>query len=225
MPLLLALLFIGLFIALSAWQWQRAEEKTQELQHFKQSEHPVLSLLTPEDLRHPAGQPVRLQLILDQTQHFLLDNRTRRGLAGYELLIPATTDDGLRLLVNLGWLPAPAQRSRLPSIRLSGRPVLVSGRLLPLTDTPLLKPDRWRRGWPKRIQAIDLSQLQRVTGLHLPSAILRLSQPVFPALDTHWPPPRMSPERHRGYAIQWLALAITVALLALYYLYRLHREP
>lgn len=221
-PLALALLCIPLFLGLGAWQWQRAEAKSRQAAQPHSLHRQLPTRLPAADLEH-----YRLEGRLLRQWPLLLDNRTRNGRAGYELIVPFETVADVRLLVDLGWLPAPPRRTELPTPPLPAGPVTLEGQLRPLPRTPTLDRRPWGPGWPKRVQSLDPTQLATTTGLALPAALLRLERPLVPGLDTHWPPPRMTAERHQGYALQWLALALTSGVLAALYgraLYREHRH-
>src|SRR5918999_4210002 len=55
-----------------------------------------------------------------------LDNKLRRGRAGYEVVTPLRLD-GMHVLVNRGWVPAGATRDALPEIRALGGEVRIEG--------------------------------------------------------------------------------------------------
>ena len=55
----------------------------------------------------------------DAARQFLLDNRTRDGRAGYEVLTPLQLDDGRWLIVNRGWVSFSGYRERLPDIAIA----------------------------------------------------------------------------------------------------------
>ncbi len=56
---------------------------------------------------------------LDGAHQFLLDNRSWRGTAGYEVLTPLRRPAARTLLVDRGWVPFTGSRRRLPDITLA----------------------------------------------------------------------------------------------------------
>ncbi|WP_045738627.1 SURF1 family protein [Xanthomonas sp. MUS 060] len=154
----------------------------------------------------------------------LLDNQIRQGRSGVKVYQPFLPD-GVSgpVLVELGWLPLPADRALPSPVPLQGRYVL-AGLLGPppshgLALGPALvaapSPQRWLA---MRIEpaAIGLALGRR----DILSQVLRLD----PALPLGYPrdldllPNTLPPERHLAYAVQWFGLAllvlVTTALLS-----------
>ncbi|WP_207061455.1 SURF1 family protein [Motiliproteus sp. SC1-56] len=210
-PLLLAALFIPLCLFLAGWQWQKAERKSA----LGKAPTHYLQTLPPSPL--PLEGAYRLMGTPHQKWSLLLDNRTRDGRAGYEVLVPFTTAQGPALLINLGWVAAPAIRDHLPQLPTLPTAAQLQGRLLPLPTPPTLGSPRWSPGWPKRVQTLDIEALRLETGLDLLPRQLRLDRSLAPGFDTRWPPPRMTPARHQGYALQWALLALALTIMSVYY--------
>ena len=72
-------------------------------------------------------------------------------------------------------------------------------------------------GW--LMARVDLDEVARETGLSMPLAprVLRLDPdlPFGYARDLALLSNTLSPDKHRGYAVQWFALALTVLVTAL----------
>jgi surfeit locus 1 family protein len=49
---------------------------------------------------------------------------------------------------------------------------------------------------------------------------LRLDETTPSALPRYWPVTSMSPEKHRGYAVQWFLMAIAVIIAFGYFTFR-----
>ncbi|WP_045767054.1 SURF1 family protein [Xanthomonas albilineans] len=212
------------FCALGRWQLQRMHEKQALLAqaaHVRDRPQALADALRtgrPERLAwvHGAGRFLPGQI--------LLDNQIRQGRSGMKLYQPFLPDGvSAPLLVELGWLPLPADRALPSPAPLQGRYVLV-GLLGPppshgLTLGPALvaapSPQRWLA---MRIEpaAIGVALGRR----DILSQVLRLD----PALPLGYPrdldplPNTLPPERHLAYAVQWFGLAllvlVTTALLS-----------
>lgn len=215
---LFALLFLPILCALGVWQWQRAEEKLVVESHLADR-----AALAPVDLdtarldMPPDLSRVRLRGRLVVDRMLLRDNRTFEGRAGYQLhavLVPdGSGPDDAAVLVDLGWVLAPAKRSVLPEPALPGGIVTLVGTL-----------DRNRQqgvvfgapveedGWPRRVQQIDPPALEALLGRPLYPAIVVADAPM-PGVQTYsWNPVRMTSATHRGYAVQWFGLALVLAV-------------
>ncbi|SHF34351.1 Cytochrome oxidase assembly protein ShyY1 [Microbulbifer donghaiensis] len=205
---LLSGLFLPLLLSLGAWQLQRAAEKAElnaaiDTRLASQPQDPA-------KLKHlQAYTPVRL-LGFYTDEYQLLDNRTRDGRVGYEVLQVFVAADQ-RWLVNRGWVEAPAQRDQLPAVSWPLAAKVITGFLYPVpaaADTA--NPPR-----DTRIQQLDRS----ITGsleLQSPQWSIRLSADSDTALVTDWQLINSPPQRHRAYAFQWFAMAAALIVLWLF---------
>lgn len=101
---LFVVFFLPLLLGLGSWQMQRAEEKRelQSLIDLGQAQLPTsLRSVQAEPSMH--WRPVRLQGSFDAERVWLLDNRTRGGQAGVEVLQLFSDQSGQELVVNRGW--------------------------------------------------------------------------------------------------------------------------
>ena len=75
--------------------------------------------LAQTDWQHPEsldGQPLQGKAEWVSPYVWLLDNQIVNGEVGCDVLIPVRAEGGSSLLlVNLGWVPAPSDRSQLPN--------------------------------------------------------------------------------------------------------------
>src|SRR3990167_6231544 len=113
-------------IALGNWQASRAEEK-----------------------RAAAVQEQRLELQGEFVERYtvLVDNKVNRGRPGYHVVQPLRLGDGRHVLVNRGWVAAPAHREQLPQLRTPPGVHEVAGRVLehfPLAYDPSGAPPEGR---------------------------------------------------------------------------------
>lgn len=138
-----------------------------------------------------------------------IDNRIRRGVAGYLVVMPLALGGGERwVLVNRGWIAAPAERARLPQVRtpagtveITGLAVVPSRRFLELSGQfaegqvwQNLTLERYRQAYPIAVQPVVIEQ----------------ENALDDGLVREWDPPDVGVDRHYGYAFQWFALAVTI---------------
>ncbi|WP_299202374.1 SURF1 family protein [uncultured Amphritea sp.] len=208
---ILALLLIPLLLWLGVWQLQRADEKQKLLDRWS-SARTDLTELPERESTEPVGVSLHGQFISDVI--YLLDNRTREGRTGYEVIVPFKPDTDANakhpvVLVNLGWLAASQYRDQLPDISLPSGSQSITGRLAIPSQAMQLSPDRWQENGRVRIQQLDMDRLAlRHPGLY--PAVIRIDKPLLSGLSVGWPVVNMTPERHVGYAIQWFGLAIVL---------------
>jgi len=217
LPTLVVILLLPLLLALGFWQLSRAEEKRQLLAEYEaiQQAPPItaselLAQTAPKD-----GQPVLLLGQFDNAHSLLLDNRTRNGRVGVELLQPfQDKDSGLWLLVNRGWLPWPDRRTPPVFTTPTGEQQLIARVYLP--KKALFQLASTSSGnWPRLISTVEPEKLwQALERDGLPWQ-LRL-QGGAAAYITDWQVINMPPSKHTAYAVQWFALAATLAGLYLY---------
>jgi cytochrome oxidase assembly protein ShyY1 len=227
-----ATLAIALFVNLGLWQSRRAVEKQAMLDAAAQ----VMATRTPQ-LLSLAGDAQRTRDYdwavgsgaFDARGALLLDNQQRNGRAGvrvYRIFLPS---QGGPMLVDLGWLPLAGDRT-LPKIPQIAGPLELRGLLVPPPSTGLaLGPALGKQGDAWLMTRVDLAAIAAETGLSTPLAprVLRLD----PALrigyerDLELLPNTLPPDQHRGYAVQWFALAAAVLATALILTFRKRRRP
>lgn len=217
--MLFAGVFLPLLVGLGVWQLERAGQKQRMLEQWQQQ---ALALSWPDLVSRglETGRPVTLQGRFDQAS-WLLDNRTRDGVPGYEVLTPFYPLEGPALVVNRGWVAAPRTRAQLPAVPTPSGIVELRGRLAEYPEPPVLaEPEPAQQQWPRRVQSLPRAEAMRVVPA-LPEAILRLASSDQPgAFRADWAPDLMGPQTHYGYAFQWFALALALAILTVVASYR-----
>ncbi len=227
-----ALLAIALFANLGLWQSRRAVEKQAMLdaaaQVMSRREAKPLAMAGDaqrgRDYDWAAGRGH-----FDARDALLLDNQQRNGRAGvraYRIFVPS---QGAPLLVDLGWLPLPGDR-RLPKVSRPDGERELRGLLVPPPSTGLaLGPALGRQGDAWLMTRVDLAAIARETGLSVPLAprVLRLDPAIELGYerDLELLPNTLPPDKHRGYAVQWFALALAVLATALILTFRKRRRP
>jgi surfeit locus 1 family protein len=211
------LLLCALLVRLGVWQWHKGIERQEEWTRFARGADQLITLGAHAASDVPLFQRVQLTGQLDATHQFLLDNRTYRGRAGYEVLTPLTRAGAAVLLVDRGWVPFAGSRARLPDIAFdSAAPVTLSGRIAELPSPGLAggraAPDA-RAPWPKVTSYPSLAELSAALGAPLAARIVLLDPQAPFGYVRDWQPPGMAPLRHLAYAIQWWSFA-TLAVIA-----------
>lgn len=211
----LALLLLPVLLGLGFWQLDRAEQKAQERARWEGSGEAV-SWPPPDDAG--TGTPVVLSGKYDAERIWLLDNRTRDGRRGYEVLqwfYPETTE--LPVIINRGWVEAPQRRSEFPSIETPEQPVRLEARVADWPEPLVLgeTDPSDMAGWPRRTPVMTPGFLadQDLTAHELYLRVADSDQAG--AFRTGWTPDRMDAATHQGYALQWFGLAAVLLSLTI----------
>ncbi len=211
--------FLPLLIALGIWQLNRAEEKQIILDQWQQE---AQNLDWPELVAGGLenGRPVTVTGLFGE-RSWLLDNRTRDGIVGYEVLTAFYPLEGPPVLINRGWVAAPRTRNELPDVTPPEGIFSMTGRIGPYPEPPVLSSKSVEaEGWPRRVQMLP-GTVARAEIARLPGAIIRLQNSEQPgAYRADWEPDRMGPQTHYGYATQWFALAMVLTVLSVVASYR-----
>lgn len=227
---LAAVLLSIVFAQLAAWQYGRAQWKADYLDAWQQALDTPRRPLRSDDLDTavtvPAAIEARLQHV-SGTPWLLLDNQRREAAIGVRLYAAYRfAGAGPALLVDFGWLAMPPDR-QLPALPPPPSAVEAEGMLMPWPGQALAVADN---PWPGRATAavlltyLERAEISRELGVGLVEGMLRVTRlgddgaaAPLPALarDALALPNTLSPEQHRGYALQWAGLALTVLVVAL----------
>jgi surfeit locus 1 family protein len=220
---LLTALLLPLMLSLGFWQLRREAEKLALQVHYEQRQHEapvaITALQGHDNLQY---RQVQLTGVVDSAHIYLLDNRIYQGQAGYEVIVPVITAESLVVLVNRGWIAPGATRAELPMIPAMPAEVSVQGSIYQRVGETLVLGDSLEsEGWPKVVQTLDPQRLAELAGYDSRTTIfphsVRLAQAQPGVLTRYWPVISTSPEKHRGYAVQWFLMATALVLLYGYY--------
>jgi cytochrome oxidase assembly protein ShyY1 len=223
-PTLVVAALVPVLVFLGFWQLARAEEKRQLLASYeaRRTAEPV-GILALEQTPDAAYRRVHLTGHFDEQHSLLLDNRTRDGKAGVELLQPFYDQaSGLWLLVNRGWLPWPDRRNPAQFTTPPALQTLDAWVYVPPGETFQLQADAPSNQWPLLLNAVHPQALWQQLGRAGLAYEVRL-EPSAAAYQADWPVVAMGPERHQAYAVQWFALA--AALIGLFIYFGFHAVP
>lgn len=226
----LALLASAGFARLGLWQQHRAVEKEHLLAQVGQvlGRREAMPLSTANDAtRATAYDWAQGRGRFLDAPPFMLDNQQREGRVGVHAYAAFQPDAGAPLLVDLGWLPMGNDRV-LPKIALPQGEMSLRGLLVPPPSAGL------RMGAPMARQGdawlvVRLEPAVVAKELKLPALaprVLRLDPtlPIGYMRDLELLVNTLPPDRHRGYAVQWFGLAITVLVIAVVLTFRRSRR-
>jgi surfeit locus 1 family protein len=213
--MLLGLAGCATLIGLGVWQVQRLQWKTG-----------VLAAIEARMSTTPAPLPANPDPTADRFLPVIVSGRTtgqeldvlvsipERG-AGYRIISGFETDDGRKVMVDLGFVPAEAKGQPRPA-----GPLTVTGNLLWPDEV-----DRWTPAPdPSNIWfARDNAAMAGALGTE---PILIVARNLSPAPDV-MPLPITStgiPNDHLGYAITWFSLAVVWAIMSGFLMFRTARR-
>jgi len=213
----LTIALIALLIFLGRWQLQRADEKRALFDSFAAGADATRQI----DGRTPAlrrYQHVEALGHYDQSRQILIDNMVSGGRAGYFVITPFALAGGGWVLVNRGWVPLGASRAERPAIpvaddarRLRGRADHMPSPGIQLgAKEELAPPFPVVAAFPSRA---DIARLLHETSWTAATDLVLLDPGEPDGYVRDWSPPGFPPMRHIGYAVQWFALALTLAVI------------
>lgn len=231
----LVALLVPLFVSLGQWQANKAavKEARQMLLDKRAGEPPVALAATPVDAEAMRYRRVIVRGVYEPARQILIDNRVHREQAGYHVVTPlriegGATDDanGLRVLVNRGWVPAGPDRRQRPAIETPAGPVeLTATVIVPGTRFFTLGAEPASVDWASpemRVwQNLDLARYRQAVDFPLQPVILQLDpDSAGGGFVRDWPRPDERIERHVGYAWQWYGFAAATLGIWLFFLFR-----
>ncbi len=213
---LLSLFFLPILLSLGFWQLERAEQKRTLLKAYlqQQSQNPVsLNALSSKDLNDFSDyQRISAEGQFDNEHIWLIDNKTRQGKVGYELLQLFVVNEQLSVLVNRGWLEAPRLRTDLPALPLIERPLTLFASTKRYSENAMLVMDQPSSDWPRIALQVDPAHVELELGRTVSEQILYIDELSEGALVTEWKTINIQPEKHTGYAVQWFAMAFVLVI-------------
>ncbi len=222
--LILAVLLIAAcagLVRLGFWQLDRAAQKHARYTAFaeRMAARPVaFDSLAGDELAEAFRW--RRVTVSGHYQEFdvLLDNRTRAGRAGYEVLSPFVTEGGRMVMVNRGWIPMPPTRETVPDAIAPADPTTLTGFLgdepvVGITLAEHAEEAEWLSPRVLRVQRVMLDGLAPLLGAEPAPVVVYLDAGALGALATDWPLPGDGSAKHTAYAVQWFAMATVLALI------------
>lgn len=208
-------------VMLGQWQTRRGDEK-QALQTILTARRSapaiVLTNTAGLDLAQNEFRRVTLRGHFVAGWPMYLDNRPYQGVSGFYLLMPFTiSGTQTAVIVERGWVPRDANdRVRMPDVPTPPGEVEIKG-IVRSSAGHLLQLGATQTPHPGVImQNLDIDAVARVSKLPLAPFVIEqsgeLSGDPRDGLVRDWPSPSLGIERHRGYAVQWYALALMAVI-------------
>lgn len=208
----LVLVFLPLLLWLGFWQLDRAEQKNAQQDRWDT----LSSEEWPLTGQANEGQPVIISGRYVPDRQWLLDNRTRDGRVGYEVLSLLQPTEGPPVVVNRGWVAGMRNRADLPAVSTGSAMQRLEARVADWPAPPVIGAVEQQTGWPKRVQSLTHEAAARTSGEPVSETFLRLADEQQPgALRADWPPSHTGASTHYGYAVQWFGLAIALVVLSI----------
>ena len=226
-PTIVTALLLGGLVALGLWQLDRSDQKRALIATFEARLHaPPLAVTHTEQV--PAElYRTPLRYLFQRARftgawlpsQYLLDNRIHRGVAGFQVISALRLAPGdTAVLVNRGWLALGKTRADLPDVALESGQLAVTGYLAEPGEDAFVLGDTGYHAehWPRVVQRLELANLETGLGVSLLPLVLMLDPESPQGFVRDWKPVySLPPERHLGYAVQWFALALALAVIYL----------
>jgi surfeit locus 1 family protein len=211
-PTLAAAATIAVTLHLSQWQWGREREKL-ELQGLYEARGalPVFPLEDGNQIGELQFRKVSVKGEYVGAKQIYLDNKVLDGKVGYHVVTPFRLNGGnAHVLVNRGWIPRgrdypnpPAAEPPAGVLNVEGMATLPARRFLELSEANVQG-----RVW----QNLTFERASKNLDINVLPLLVLATKPA-PGLKPVVEVPNAGAEKHRGYAIQWLALSAAVFIV------------
>ena len=198
---------VAIVLALAAWQFSRALEKTALRDaRVERLRADALAAAALSDAALADFTRVAFTGVYDAERHFLVAARRGRG---FDVFTPLVTKEGV-YLVNRGWWAAGAQPDAAPAVPTPTTTVTVVGVAWPRPRlSTLAAAESWPAGWPKRARWANPARMAAEVGAREREFRLeRGGAGVLRAAPLAWD---YAPGTHWGYMAQWLLIGAALA--------------
>lgn len=225
---LLAATLVPVFVSLGQWQLAKAHAKESAQALLDERGRGATVALPREpvtDLEALHLRPVSVRGEYDAAGQILIDNQVLRERAGYHVLTPLRMEgSSMRVLVNRGWIPAPAERGQPPRVEVAAGLVTVSGiAVRPSRKFFQLAADTAPAGAGAVWQNLDLDRYRSLSAHPVQPLVVQMApESEGGGFVREWPRLDARHERHLSYAYQWFGFAGATVALWLYYAFRQH---
>ena len=224
-PFIATLFLVVLGSALSYWQTQRAHQK-EAIEAILQAHQNSAPIALPDIVKLPEMEYTRVILRGQFLQNWALylDNRPMNGASGMEVIMPFKLQNSNKVvLVVRGWIPrnlqnrAAVKTYQTPTeiIDIEGQITSTASRVYQLGTAPKIEPNAilqnvtindFKAAFKNENDVIEPFWIMQTKANNL--------QPNAPndGLQRDWTRASFGSEKHRGYAFQWLALAVMALL-------------
>ena len=234
---IVSLSLCAIFVSAGLWQSGRAVQKDALLATSARVLQERRALPLSEAMRATPAW-VAIDGRFEPRPALRLDNQRRDSRVGVQVYRLFTAADGSRLWVDVGWRELPADRVLPSEAPLPADTVRLEGLLVPPPSAgialgPAASPAADGGVLALRLEPVVLRDAAGASpgagtdgaGAVIDAAVLRLDPavPLGHERDLDLLANTLSPDKHRGYALQWFGFAAGLLLLSLYLQFR--RRP
>lgn len=219
-PTIVYLLILPILLNLGFWQLDRAEEKRGLIAQFKQQNELgplfIKGLIELDEKLNYRKAKVHGKYNLNK--QIFIDNKIHQGKTGAYVMTPFRLKNSeYSILVNRGWVPMAIDRLTLPSITTTNEELTLLGKIKTQSKKPFTVGEgvQSNQGWPALMQWINISEVEKISGLKLLPYIFLLDENEQSGYVRNWKPVVMQPEKSTSYAVQWFALALALTIIYL----------
>ncbi len=226
-PTIVFLLVLPVLLRLGFWQLDRAEEKRELIALFTQ-QNELGPIAIKDNLKLDAKLNYRAAKVAgkyDLNKQIFVDNKIYQGKTGVHVMTPFKLKNSeYSILVNRGWVSMVIDRSALPEIETPKNNLSLNGKIKIFSKKPFMVGEQYQsnEGWPALMQWINISEIEKKSGLKLLPYIFLLDKKEKSGYVRNWKPVVMLPEKSTSYAVQWFSLAL--ALTIIYIVVNLKKE-
>ncbi len=207
---------LAVLVTLGTWQVQRLQWKLDLIERVEAglAAEPLLLPGDMDAIRSLDRRPVTATGTLRFDLAFAKGSEQKGGIPGARLIVPLERDDGIPILVDLGWVPEPVSDhfgdSPEPDAALTGTLHLDHPRAKP-PFRPANEPEFRRWFW------LDTAALREWTGLSdlAVATLVRSPDGVERTPPIADPPAMTLSNDHLGYALTWYGLALGLFVIYL----------
>ncbi|MCP3673319.1 MAG: SURF1 family protein [Gammaproteobacteria bacterium] len=216
--LLGTIVFTILFAQLGFWQLDRADEKDLIQKDIEQSfaaEPASLSSIIGESWKDLRYRKIEATGHFDDSFQIYLDNRIYNGKAGYHIVTPFYLEGSdAAILVNRGWVFVGRDRKVLPEVSLPTGMISLKGRLSsPRSKPTIFGDDEMPDAYSEKLWTyLDIDYVSKKYQIKLEPFMILQENDIEDGLLRQLPDYESNVTMHLGYAVQWFAFALFLAL-------------
>jgi len=202
-----------IFIWLGIWQLHRASEKSRMLlQEQRAQKQAPVTWDNPKKLRPYQRVAVQGRYL---PSIFLLDNQHYRHQLGVQVYAPLLLANDSVLMVDRGWIQNQNPRQTNLDLKIPAGLLQIRGSIYYPSSKQWILGDEIEQIGDKRfiVERFNPQLLSQLLQKSVYPFIIRLDSSQPDGFIRDWNVVTMRPERHKGYALQWFAMATVIFIL------------
>jgi len=224
---------ISLFLSLGFWQLDRAKEKDNIVNLYKNRQQAKIEKLTSISDNDISNLHYRNFVIKGSyiNKVFLVDNKIKNKKPGFNVISPfKLLSTSEVILVDRGWIELRGERqdivrnfNYLNTEGIEKNVQEINGYIYPRVKSYTIGDIFIDDKWPRLIQAINFDEISKVLSSQnflINGVTFRLGQSNNFGFNREWKIVHMSSSKHLGYAFQWFSMAAALVILILIYFVR-----